>query len=364
MYTMNQTLHQLFDIYKQFKISELNSYYSKLLESLGNTELESNYATLNAKLVNKVKELTLPGKNIRGILFVLGYELSEKVANEEIYRASLMLELFHAGVLMHDDIMDKDTLRRGITTTHVDFEQYAIQHLTNNPHEYGVNMGINAGDLNILYGIGLFAQGTSDPANALKALQIYSYYTSRVVLGQVLDVSNFGENISSEYVEKVHQYKTAEYTGVMPLLMGATYAGISDKKILTALEKYGLSIGWAFQIKDDILGTFADSLDTGKPTDSDITEGKNTILVAQTLKQATPEDKTVFSKLYGKSNIKADEIQTIRKIFEKYNIQQTCEQIGQKYINDAKSQIPDITSNTKTQEILVQMADFFIERKS
>lgn len=182
------------------------------------------------KVVTHVTKILAGGKRIRGALMCLGYELAGG-KNKEIYRASLFLELFHAALLIHDDVIDRDEKRRGVRTIH---------------SLWGDAMAINAGDLVFSWTVShLFS--SSFPADRLKRVaSLFASSFTKTIYGQILDVST-GEPLDTI------RLKTAEYTGVLPLIAGATLAGVTNTKTLDALTVYGRNLGMVFQIQDDIL---------------------------------------------------------------------------------------------------------------
>ncbi len=360
---MDPILKAKLETYKEFKLMKLNEYYTKLQESLG-TNKKEKFVELNSEFISKTREVSLPGKNLRGLLVILGYELSGKTATDEIYNASLLIEMFHSGVLIHDDIMDNDNLRRGVETVHKHFENYCAKHLLNDAKHYGMSMGINAGDLNILYGLSIFLSTNLPAENVIEALKIYSFYTTRVVLGQTLDITNYGHKINESYVEQIHKYKTAEYTGVLPLLMGAKLGGIKDESILKAIKVYGNSLGWAFQIKDDILGTFGNMDQQGKSNNSDILEGKNTILFSLALKNLQEDKKKLLLSLYGDRDIREDGIKTVRNLFVESEALKQAESLGQNYVNLAVEQVDRITHLADTKNLLISLVKYIMYRVS
>ena len=120
--------------------------------------------------------------------------------------------------------------------------------------------------------------------------------------------------MSEKEILNVLQIKSGEYSCVMPLCIGALLAGANDEYIEN-LTKYGLSLGWAFQIQDDILGTFGNEKETGKPIDSDIREGKQTLLVLHLKKHGTQAQRSLLVNVLGKKTATKQEVENLRTAF-------------------------------------------------
>lgn len=136
----------------------------------------------------------------------------------------------------------------------------------------------------------------------------------RLVTSEALDIDlTYRKDILEKDITTINRLKAAWYTIVGPLGVGASLAGVSFSK-LKVLEDYGLPLGIAFQLQDDVLGIFGDKKKTGKSTASDIREGKNTLLYLYALKKGTPKQIQQLKNLWGKKDITADEISLTRQI--------------------------------------------------
>lgn len=317
-----------------------------------------------AELLKRFLDTARRGKKIRGALVVLGYEAAGGTDHQTIVDASLVIELFHAGVLVHDDFMDEDDLRRGLPTIHKQFEEIgqAIK-VNTSPLHYGESMAVNAGDA-AYYLSWEKLMGTKFPSERLvEAGRVYADYVIRVVHGQVLDITNTTiKSLTEEDILKVLKYKAAEYTGVLPLLVGAALAGEKDEKKLLAIKDYGLAFGWAFQIQDDILGMFGNEQKVGKPVGSDLREGKNTLLMLHLSQHGTPQQRTFQEKVLGNKNITKDDVLKMRQILKGIGSYQYVVDLGWKYVEKGKKQIPLITNNQQLKTILESLIVYMMER--
>lgn len=224
----------------------------------------------DALLVDALAALTMRGgKRLRPAVLVAAYravrpegELSEVIA------ACSALELLQTYLLVHDDWMDGDDVRRGGPSVHAALRQSVGQ------NHLGDSLAILAGDLGCAYAWELLLDAKAMSVPKTPVLFAFSAIQREVVLGQQLDV------MGSPDVTRMHQLKTGSYTVRGPLRLGALLAGATlDGPAIRALDAFADPIGEAFQIADDLLGTFGDPKKTGKPAGNDLKVGKRTSLV-------------------------------------------------------------------------------------
>jgi len=336
--------------------------YSKKIELLVNKyfDKEIKEASLvgksSSELLKRFATLAKKGKKIRGALIVLGYQLVGGMDLKAIEDVSIFIEIFHAGILVHDDILDESDIRRGITTIHKQYQ----------PLHYGQSMAICAGDLAYYLSWDKLLSGRFPEERIVRASKMYADYVKRVIYGQILDINNnhnqLEKNASQKEILNIFRYKTAEYTGVLPLFIGATLAGIDNKQKIQALKEYGLCFGWAFQIKDDILGIYGDEKITGKPVDSDLTEGKITLLILHLLKHGSPSQINYIKDVLGKNKIGNQEILNVQKILKGAGSYDYVLKLGKQYVDRGIKTIPKITNDKKLSDILKSLLIYILER--
>jgi geranylgeranyl diphosphate synthase, type I len=252
----------------------------------------------------QVRDLTLrSGKRLRAALLTAGAALFDPKAEESpsVLDAAAAMELCQTYLLIHDDIMDGDTIRRGAPTVHV-----ALGGFTGDPRK-GEALGILAGDLASALVQILLSQMPVAESILPRVISIFSAMHLDVVCGQGLDM--LGE--VSAYEVAVH--KTASYTTIGPLTAGAAIAGARDKDI-EHLAQIALPLGVAFQFRDDLLGTFGNTKTTGKPSDSDIKEGKRTALIEEARAKADRYQLKRLNEIWGNRDATESEVQTAREI--------------------------------------------------
>ncbi len=214
--------------------------------------------TWGADITERYRTFTLGGKMIRGCLTILGYEMFTNQSSDEVVKTAAAMEIFQSALLIHDDIMDRDTMRRGAKTI---FAQYGESH-------FGESMGICAGDIGFFWGFSLLAQVNVDPNIKTAILSTIAAELTKVGVAQMQDVALGYDEITpnEKTILNLYRYKTARYTFSLPLMVGAMLAGQSDKTVKT-LEALGEDLGIIFQLKDDQLDA-----------ESDLREGKKTLV--------------------------------------------------------------------------------------
>jgi len=305
------------------------------------------------------------GKKARGALMVLGYLLAGGKKNDKIYRASLYPEIIQSFLLIHDDVMDQDLLRRGKPTPEAIYTSWCRKKkFQSDPCHFGLSMAIDLGDLGQFLALEALGQSGFGKEKIFDVLKEASLVYQKVAFGQALDV--FGEasgKFNEDYVFLIHLFKTAEYSVSAPLKFGAILAGAS-KAYLSYLDDYGRSIGIAFQLQDDILGLYGEEKKIGKESGArDIKAGKVTLLIVKALERAKPEEKEFLKKVYGQKKVTDKQVKEIQKIVQKSGALAYSQKQAQKLVRRGKRFIPQITPNLEYQETLSSLADFMIERK-
>ncbi len=270
------------------------------------------------RLVEAARASVSGGKRFRAAFCYWGFRAARADVPDEaaLVRAAAALELLHASALVHDDYMDASDTRRGRPATHKAFEALHRERLwTGNPEQYGAAAAILLGDLLLAWSDELLRR-CGLPADVVgHALDFFDVTRSEVIAGQFLDVSVQARGASDvEQAMRVLRYKSAKYSIERPLHVGASLAG-ADAATLEALTRFGLPLGEAFQLRDDLLGVYGDPQATGKPAGDDLTEGKRTVLVALALQGATDQDAKRLDQALG-TPLSVPEVEDLRRIIE------------------------------------------------
>jgi geranylgeranyl diphosphate synthase type I len=261
-------------------------------------------------LVEAVGALLQGGKRLRAAFLFWGYRAGGGPDNDAVIRAATAMEFFQAAALLHDDVMDDSDTRRGMPAAHRRLaNEHAAAGWAGSGDRFGLAGAILGGDLCLTWSDELFATSGLPTAELTRARPVFDRMRTQLMGGQFLDVLESvrgwdelttGQQI--EHARRVIRYKSAKYSIEHPLLIGALAANVSATD-RDALSAYGLDLGEAFQLRDDLLGVFGDPAQTGKPAGDDLREGKRTILVALTLDRAGPSTVALFEKLLGAEDL-------------------------------------------------------------
>ncbi|HYJ75108.1 MAG TPA: polyprenyl synthetase family protein [Kineosporiaceae bacterium] len=272
-----------------------------------------------APLVEYVADLMRGGKRLRPAFCYWGWRGAAAADAEAIVRASAALEFFQAAALIHDDVMDDSDTRRGAPSVH---RRFATLHRgggwTGDGERFGLAGAVLAGDLCLVWCDELFTASGLHPEALARGRGVFDRMRTQLMGGQYLDmleqaVASRRPEGSLERARRVIRYKSAKYTIEHPLLLGGRLAG-ADEDLLRGYSAFGLPLGEAFQLRDDVLGVFGDPSETGKPAGDDLREGKRTVLVAKALAGATPAQAALVTRLLGDPGLDAGGVDALREI--------------------------------------------------
>ncbi|MFC7532670.1 polyprenyl synthetase family protein [Actinoplanes sp. GCM10030250] len=221
------------------------------------------------------------GKRLRPAFAYWGFRGAGGMDSDEVVAAVAALELVQASALIHDDLMDRSDTRRGEPSVHRRFEtRHAGAGWRGPASGFGDSAAVLLGDLALVWSDEMLHGSGLPLADLARARPVFDQMRTEVTVGQYLDVlTQATGDTSVERAGKVARYKSAKYTVERPLLLGAALAG-GGADVFAAYAAFGLPLGEAFQMRDDVLGIFGDPAQTGKPAGDDLREGKRTYLVA------------------------------------------------------------------------------------
>jgi geranylgeranyl diphosphate synthase type I len=259
------------------------------------------------------------GKRLRPAFCYWGWRGAGGGDCDGILTAAAALELLHACALIHDDVMDASDTRRDRPSTH---RRLAALHRQGgwrgDPDAFGASAAILLGDLCLVWADQMFTESGLEPAAVHRARGVYADMRVELMGGQYLDVlasvlPETDSAIATERAFRVARYKSAKYTIERPLHLGGTLAG-APAELLAAYSAYGLPLGEAFQLRDDILGVFGDPAVTGKPAGDDLREGKRTALVTLAERRAAPAAAAQLRRLLGDPGLESEGVETCRMV--------------------------------------------------
>jgi len=292
-------------------------------------------------------------------MVVLAYvAFSESNEYESVLPAAAACELIHQGILMHDDIIDRDDVRYGTNNVSGQYMQTYHELEDSDRRHFANAAAMLGGDVLISESHRLLQQCGADRTTQLKVLDIFSTSVNHVVGGELIDVEAAFTETSTDHSLIVARYKTASYSYVGPLCIGAQLAGV-DGKTLALIKRFGEAVGTAFQLKDDLLGTFGDETTTGKSTTTDLLEAKRTYLIEQFELIATTESKNEFHNYFGVHGSTDQEINRAKTILRASGAIEKVEQKIASYKQEALEALDNfnITSSARSQfELLINMS--------
>lgn len=306
---------------------------------------------IEREAVERLREFTMRGgKRIRPLFMILGYWLNSSV-EAKIVRASISLELMQSYLLIHDDIIDQSDARRGGPSFH---------RLFNYDGKINEGIAIVCADLSDAYSHEALLDVDFPPDRLNRAMKLMSETVEFTGVGQLMDITlPLGDAITLDDVTAIHKYKTAQYTINGPMKMGAVLAGYPEPD---RIDEYGIPLGIAFQIQDDILGMFGDEKVLGKPVTSDFEEGKKTHLILYAYKLAKERDAEFIRDHLGKKGISADDFQRARDIVESCGALEKTRELSRMYYGKAISSIDGLTESEPQRNQLRSMAELMVKR--
>ncbi|RWZ61498.1 polyprenyl synthetase family protein [Labedella populi] len=240
---------------------------------------------------------------------------------EAIVSAAAALEIFHAAALVHDDIIDNSDTRRGAPAAHIRFHsRHEASSWRGDPDAFGRSAAVLLGDLLLGWSDELLDEALmslDDPRAARAARLEFNRMRSEVTAGQFLDILEeqaWANRTDAEQLEaawRVIRFKSAGYSIESPLVLGASFAGAGEREV-RSMRDFGLPLGIAFQLRDDVLGVFGDTAVTGKPSGDDLREGKRTVLIALTRAALPAPHVRLLDELLGDPELDAASVASLQ----------------------------------------------------
>ncbi len=316
-------------------------------------------------MLDILHEFTLRGgKRIRPALCYYAYQCFRADRLDAVLQASLACELLETSLLIHDDIMDEASTRRGGMTVHRIYEQVALGKGLSfgQARRYGESMAMLVGTVASQLGLQVLQECNFPVEVRDQAAQLYREVLIDEQYGQAMDMQprQAGE-YNGAYALELARNKTARYTTELPLMLGCTLAERRD--MLPAFQEIGRDIGIAFQIKDDILGVFGREEVTGKSVSDDIREGKKTLLVSCTWEDLSPADRAVLARTVGNANASDEDVAEVRKLMRVSGALAKAEAEVVRLLNAARAQLDSLGLRSEGREFIREIIDFVRTRE-
>ncbi len=312
-----------------------------------------------AELTDALTALLAGGKRVRPAFAYWGWRAAggDPSDDEAALRAAASLEFLQASALIHDDVMDGSDTRRGQPAIH---RRFAGLHRESDWHgsaeSFGAGAAILLGDLCLAWSDEtLLGSGLS--ASALeRAKRVYDEMRTEVMVGQYLDLREQARGGGSvARALRVVRFKAAKYTVERPLHLGAAVAG-APADVVAAYTAYGLPLGEAFQLRDDVLGVFGDPAQTGKPAGDDLREGKRTVLVALAVERATATQADLVRRLLGDPGLDQAGVDALREVLVDTGAVDEVEQLIERMLADALDGLATTDLEPSARSVLADLA--------
>jgi geranylgeranyl diphosphate synthase type II len=285
--------------------------------------------------------LGLGGKRVRPVCCLMGNELFDEILHDT-WQVATAIELFHNFTLIHDDIMDKAPLRRGLETVHI---------------KYGEPTALLAGDVMLVVAYDYLNKVKSPHYHRLVSL--FNTTAKEVCEGQQLDMDfEKQDSVSLDAYLHMIELKTSVLLAAS-LKLGAILGGAGEGN-LHHIYEFGRNLGIAFQVQDDYLDCFGDPAKFGKQVGGDILSNKKTFLLIRALETAREKDQQDLQALLQSNP--PDKVQQVLRIYKNTRVDQWAVQLKNQYMEKAVQHLNDIAVLSKRKEPLRQLAHFLVQR--
>jgi len=336
---------------------DVASRVDKRLEALLAVERE-RWAKVDADLVPPIDEIArlvlAGGKRLRPAFCFWGFVgAGGDPTDELVIDAGAALELLHAFALFHDDVMDGSLTRRGEPTTNAKFEaSHGAEKLAGESRRFGDGVAILVGDLAYVYSDQLMRNASP------QAWTIWNELRIELNFGQYLDMLGSAMNERRrEKAERICRYKSGKYTIERPLHLGALLAAPTRDDLIPVLSTYGLPLGDAFQMRDDVLGAFGDTAITGKPVGDDLREGKPTPLMAIATARANAAQLKEL-QLVGNQDLTPEQIARVQEVIRETGALDELETVITRLTDEAIAAVQHVPFAQSVRDELITLAEY------
>ena len=308
-------------------------------------------------LTDALTELIAGGKRLRPAFCFWGFRGAGGLDGDGIVTAAAALELFQACALIHDDVMDGSDTRRGLPAVHRRFASlHRGESWVGDPETFGMGAAVLLGDLCLSWSDEMLSTSDLPAQRLLAGHRVYDEMRTELMGGQYLDLLEQARGGGSvERALRVARYKSAKYTIEKPLHLGAVLAG-AGPEVLDSYTRYGLPLGEAFQLRDDVLGVYGDPSVTGKPAGDDLREGKRTALIAMALQAADVSQAEAVRRHLGDPHLTAEGVARLREVIEQTGALARVELMIDELLHDALTALHNAPVTDQAREVLEELA--------
>lgn len=314
----------------------------------------------------KIIDLLQGGKRLRGAFLYYSYLMHGGKDKDEALKASVLPELIHLYLLIVDDFQDKCELRRNVSTLNKVYrEKHLKEFKKRDPVHFGNSIAVLGGLFVNHLSFNYFSQLNFPLQEKIDAIARINGQIVDVGYGQTLDIfSESMEEVTEKSVMNILLLKTAKYTYEGPLQIGAILAGASEAD-LKILSDYAIPAGMAFQIQDDILGMFGEEEKMGKTANSDLIEGKQTLLIVKALELAGAKGKNFIKQSLGNPDLTSDDVRRVQEIVTECGSLDYAKLMCKNFVAEAKKNLAKSKFKDNVgYEFITGIADYMVNRAS
>ncbi len=351
------SLHQSFSGYDAAINEVLGAFFENSIESA--QAIHPRYKLLWEELGRVTQN---GGKRLRPKITLLSYEAFGGTDISAVIPIAAALEILHSSLLIHDDIIDRELSRRGELNVAGAYESthYKILDDTSQRRHYSDSAALLGGDLLLASTFQIVDKCTLPIDRINSAKEVLHEIIFEVAGGQLLD----SETILAEdstMAERIARYKTASYSFIGPLLIGAKLAGADDSSS-EILREFAVNIGTAYQLHDDLLGIFGDETETGKSTIGDLREGKRTYLIEQFLQSPPTKQRSQFLDSFGNAQLNDSDAQMLKSLLIQSGAKAKTEQHIENYVVQAHDALERLTIDDASRHNFELLIDVSVRR--
>ena len=344
------------------KLNDFIAEYKPVLQTslenyLNGRAKEYEHVPFYKDTLDRLYLFSTSGKMLRGLLILLIYSFFEKLTHDsKAFSAAAAMELIQSALLVHDDIIDNDEMRRGKKTIYSQYADYGKEKNYPQSNLFGRNVGICVGDIAIFLAFDLLSCSSDKVEISASIIRLFARETHLVAIGEMIDVdmaSNQTEPTVAQIIE-MYRYKTARYSFLLPFAAGAQLGGATPE-FIAKLGELGESTGILFQIQDDWLGLYGTEGEIGKPVGSDLREKKKTIYRSLLIEAASEEERKIIDLL---------SVEETLGFLKRYEIENKVNEYKIKYETKSIEIINTFPFSEDQKRVLLEVVDLIIKRKN
>ncbi|MFE9403604.1 polyprenyl synthetase family protein [Streptomyces sp. NPDC006530] len=304
-------------------------------------------------VADQVEAAVADGKRLRAAFCYWGWRAGGQPDSDALLRAAASMELVHAAAVVHDDLIDDSPLRHGRPTAHIALRGVVRRRPRATADARSLAMLV--GDLLMSLAGQLFATSGLPAAYLARARPLWSVLARELIAGECLEILRTGDRPDTTESLKVIRYKTAKYTVEQPLLIGGVLAGAGER-LRAGYSAYGLPLGEAFQLRDDLLGLFGDPERTGKSNADDVRGHRPTALLAETWRLAGDEERERLGALLGSHDLDADGLDEVRAMMCRLKAPDRVETMITERVEEALGVLRELNAPAPAAAALTELA--------